>query len=63
MNTTNTTNTRTAPTRLETIAHRHSKNRVRDALFAVCVALATVVSISTVSTASHAASTSQVVQR
>jgi hypothetical protein len=43
-------------TRLQNIATRHSQNRVRDAFFAACVALAAAVSISTVSTASHAAS-------
>jgi len=50
-------------TRLQTIATRQSKNRVRDAFFAACVALAAVVSISTVNTASHVASSAQVAQR
>jgi hypothetical protein len=50
-------------TRLETIATRQSKNRVLDALFAACVALAAVVSITTVNTASHVASSAQVAQR
>jgi hypothetical protein len=43
-------------TRLQTIATRQSKNRVRDAFFAACVALAASVSVVTVTTASHAAS-------
>jgi uncharacterized membrane protein SirB2 len=43
--------------RLETIATRQSKNRVRDAFFAACVALAAALSIATVSAASHAAAT------
>ena len=52
-------------TRLETIATRQSKNRVRDAFFAACVALAAAISISTVSAASHAAAaeSSHVAQR
>ena len=50
-------------TRLANIATRQSKNRVRDAFFAACVALAAAVSISTVNTASHAASTAEVAQR
>lgn len=49
-------------TRLDTIATRQSKNRVRDAFFAACVALAATVSVVTVSTASHVAS-AQVAQR
>jgi hypothetical protein len=44
-------------TRLENIADRQSKTRIRDAFFAACVALAAAISITTVSTASHAAST------
>ena len=43
-------------TRLDTIATRQSKNRVRDFFFAACVAFAAAVSIITVQTASHAAS-------
>ena len=43
--------------RLETIATSQSKNRVRDAFFAACVALAAALPIATVSTASHAAAT------
>jgi len=39
---------------------RHSQTRVRDAFFAVCVVLATAVSLVSVSTASHAASTADV---
>lgn len=50
-------------TRLENIATRQSKTRLRDAFFAACVALAAAVSIVTVSTASHAASTSEVAKR
>jgi hypothetical protein len=42
--------------RLSNIATRQSQSRVRDALFAACVVVATAVSIFTVSTASHAAS-------
>ena len=49
--------------RLDNIATRQSKTRLRDAFFAACVALAAAVSIVTVSTASHAASTSEVAQR
>jgi hypothetical protein len=50
-------------TRLETIATRQSKSRVRDVLFAACVALAAAVSIVTVNTASRAASTAELAQR
>ena len=50
-------------TRLQNIATRQSKTRIRDAFFAACVALAAVVSITTVSTASHAASSAEVAQR
>lgn len=51
-------------TRLDNIASRQSKTRIRDAFFAMCVALAAAVSITTVSTASHAASTApSLVQR
>ena len=50
-------------TRLENIAARQTKTRVRDAFFAACVALAAAVSITTVSTASHAASSAEVAQR
>ncbi len=49
--------------RLETIATRQRKNRLRDALFAACVTLVAALSIATVNAASHAASTSQVAQR
>lgn len=42
-------------TRLATIATAQQKTRLRDALFAACVALAAVVSISTVTTAAAAA--------
>ena len=51
------TNTKTNSTRLETIATRQSKTRVRDAFFAACVTLAAALSIVAVSTATHAAST------
>jgi hypothetical protein len=50
-------------TRLDNIATRQSKTRVRDAFFALCIALAAAVSITTVSTASHAASTSELAHR
>ncbi len=50
-------------TRLDNIATRQSKTRLRDAFFAACVALAAAVSITTVSAASHAASTAEVAQR
>ena len=52
-------------TRLDTIATRQSQSRVRDAFFAVCVALATMVSVVTLTTATHAASThsAEVAQR
>ena len=43
-------------TRLDTIAARQTQNRVRDAFFAACVALATMVSVVTVTTATRAAS-------
>ena len=50
-------------TRLDNIATRQSKTRLRDAFFAACVTLAAAVSIITVSAASHAASTAEVAQR
>jgi hypothetical protein len=50
-------------TRLQNIARRQSQTRLRDAFFAACVALAAAVSIVTVSTASHAASTSELARR
>lgn len=43
--------------RLENIATRQAKTRARDALFAAFVALATVIGVTTVTTAAHAAST------
>ena len=49
--------------RLETIAHRQRKNRVRDALFAAFVGLAAVISVTTVTTACSNASTTHLVQR
>ena len=50
-------------TRLENIATRQSKTRLRDAFFAACVALAAAVSITTVTTASHVASSAHLAQR
>jgi hypothetical protein len=41
---------------LENIATRQRKSALRDAFFAACVALAAVVSLTTVSAACHAAS-------
>lgn len=43
--------------RLDTIATRQKKTVVRDAFFAAAIALASIISITTVSTACHAAST------
>jgi len=43
------------PNRLDTIATRQRKSRARDVLFAAFVALATVVSLSTVAVAADAA--------
>lgn len=57
------TTTTHSSNRLETIAARQGKNRLRDAVFAACVTLAAALSIATVNAASHAASTSQVAQR
>ncbi|MDQ3366854.1 MAG: hypothetical protein M3680_15635 [Myxococcota bacterium] len=59
---TTTTPTYLAPTRLQTIATRQAKTRVRDALFTAFIALATVISISSIGTAAHAAST-QIISR
>ncbi len=42
---------------LDNIAIRQRKSRVRDAVFAAFVALGAIVSISTMSTVAHAAST------
>jgi hypothetical protein len=42
---------------LQTIVTRQRSSRVRDAVFACFVALAAVISVSTVGTAAHAAST------
>src|SRR5690606_40777984 len=58
-----TTTTLQTSNRLSTIATRQRKNRIRDAFFAACVALAASLAIITVSTATHAASTSQLTQR
>jgi hypothetical protein len=49
-------------TRLQNIATRQSKSRARDLVFAAFVALATIISVSTLSTAAQAAST-QLVSR
>jgi hypothetical protein len=46
--------------RLDNIATRQKKNVVRDAFFAAAIALASIVSITTVSTACDAATTSHV---
>jgi hypothetical protein len=54
---TNTTNTLPS-TRLETIATRQSKSRIRDVFFAAAIVLASAVSIASVSAASHAAADS-----
>ena len=45
--------------RLETIATRQRSSRLRDFVFVVCVALAAVVSVTTLSTACDAATVSQ----
>ena len=45
----------TTTNRLVTIANRQKSTRLRDALFAVCVAVAAIVAITTVSTAADAA--------
>ena len=55
--------TTTTENRLDSIATRKRKSVVRDALFTACVVLATAVSLVSVSTASHAASTSQLANR
>jgi hypothetical protein len=52
--TTTTTTSTTKPSRLETIATRQKKTFVRDALFAVCVAGAALVGMTTVAAAAHA---------
>lgn len=50
--------------RLATIATAQKKTRVRDYFFVACVALAAAISITTVSTACHAAApTAHVAQR
>lgn len=49
--------------RLSSIARRQRGTRVRDAVFAACIALTAAVSIVTVSTASHVASAARVQQR
>lgn len=51
-------------TRLDTIATRQKKSLVRDALFATFVALAAVISVSSIGTAIHAShASSPIVQR
>ena len=50
-------------TRLQTIANRQKQTRVRDAFFAVAVAIAALVSITTVSSACEAASSNIVGHR
>lgn len=47
--------------RLDTIATRQKKSRARDAMFAVAIAFAAVMSLTTLSTACHAASTAHAV--
>jgi hypothetical protein len=49
----------TTSNRLATIATRQRSTRVRDAFFAACVALAAVVSVTTLSAACDAASVAQ----
>jgi hypothetical protein len=49
--------------RLSTIAARQQGTRVRDAFFALCIALVATLSAVTVTTASHVASTAHVAQR
>jgi len=44
-------------TRLDNIATRQRTTRLRDAFFALCVAAASLVSVTAVSTACHAATT------
>lgn len=50
-------------TRLETIANRQRKTRVRDALFAAFIGLAAVIGATSVSTACHGADTANVAHR
>ncbi len=50
-------------TRLDSIVIHQRNTRVRDAFFAAVLALAAIVSISSVSTAVHAASVSSLVTR
>jgi hypothetical protein len=49
--------------RLTTIATRQQKSRIRDVFFALCIALVAALSIATVTTASHVASTAHVARR
>lgn len=54
----------TSMNHLTTIAARQRNSRARDALFAVCVAIATIVSIGSVAAAANAAAPSvDIVQR
>ena len=56
--------TATVPSsRLSTIIERERKAGVRDALFAVLVAVLAIIAVTTVATASHVASSSYVVER
>ena len=50
-------------TKLETIAFRQRSSRVRDLAFALLVVVAGAISLSTVSSAAHAAHTSDVAKR
>jgi hypothetical protein len=53
----------TTSNRLATIANRQKSTRVRDAIFAACVALAAFVAVTSVSTAAHAAAPTAQIQR
>ncbi len=48
---------------LASITARHRTSRLRDAVFAACVTLAAIVSITSVSTAARAATPTHVAQR
>ena len=49
--------------RLSTIATRQQKSRIGDVFFALCIALVAALSVATITTASHVASTAHVAQR
>jgi hypothetical protein len=49
--------------RLSTIVTRQEKTRVRDAFFALCIAVVAAISVTTLTTATHVASTAHVPQR